>query len=352
VRLSRLLKNKKSVAIVVDDPTRPTPVYPILMKILDLSRSAGISDNNVRLIVALGTHLLKDKSLIGTKLKGLLDTEIKVVLPNCLKSKDYVYVGQSRQKIPVFVHQDYSTADVKITISGIYPHGQAGFSGGAKILIGILRIFTLSLFHKKLSSSGAGNIETPFRDELESFADLAGIDYSINIVPNHEKQVHRMWCGDFRTAFRAAAAYAKSRLGIQPEPDADLVLSNAYPLDTSLSVIQKSIWPFRYAKKNSKFVLIASPANLADDRLRRCVSNREVYREAFRISALISLLRRTRSQLKNKRLGMQFTRNPELVWKRDFSFLIPQYNEPTAAKVKAVGSRAVFASWDSLVSSF
>jgi lactate racemase len=347
--LSRLLQNKRSVAIVVDDPTRPTPVFDILGYILHEARLAGIPERNVTIIVALGTHVLKDTSLIRAKLKSILDTEIRLVLPNCCNFRDYVFMGRSKLNIPVFAHRDYATADVKIAISGIYPHGQAGFSGGAKILIGVLHLSTLSLFHQKMPSFGAGNIETPFRHELESFADLVGVDYSVNVVLNHEKQVHRLWCGDFKSSFREAADYAKERFRVQAEPDGDVVISNAYPLDTSLSVMGKSFWPFKHADKTAKCILMASPSNLADYRLRFCASNGEAYREAIRAFLPVRLLRRVVRHARLTKTGLEFKRNPGLMWERDFVLFMPRHQMPATGKPSFFSHRGVFVSWESLV---
>ena len=347
--LPQLLKNKKSVAIIVDDATRPTPVSSIVMKILEEIRGAGIPDHQVTVLVALGTHVLTDPSLLRSKYKGILDTSVRFILPDCRNSKDYVHVGQSKRNIPVFVHRHYAHADVKITVSGIYPHAEAGFSGGAKILIGALRLSTLSLFHQQFSASGRGrSIENPFRDELESFADLAGMDFSVNILMNHEKQVHRMWCGNFRTAFREAAAHAQDALAVTPQRDAHVVISNAYPLDTSLTVMTKSQWPFKYARKDAKCILMASPASLSDYRLRPCVTQGEWFREAIKSFLLPLPVRRGVNHLRNHRFRLKFAKNPPDMWKRYFVYFMPCTTMAPTEKPQAISSHAVFTSWDVL----
>lgn len=349
-RLHRILERKRSVAIVVDDHTRPTPVFRIVKKVLNEIRLAGIPECNVKIIVALGTHVLKDKSLMRSKLGGLLDSGIQLVLPDCRNSKDYIYVGKSKSNIPVFIHREYASADAKISISGIYPHDEAGFSGGAKILIGVLGLRTLSLFHRKFTESGRGReIETLFRNEVESFADLTGIDFSVNVVVNQEKEVHKVWCGNFRTAFREAAIYAKRCLGVDLAPDADVVISNAYPFDTSLSVVGKSEWPFKYARKNAKRIVVASPSSLVDFRIPRCASKGEVLRQAAKKVSFVRSIRGALSRLKLRKLAMEFERRPDLKWEGHYVFFMPRFEMVASTRLKVTTFLAVYDVWDSLL---
>ena len=123
-----------------------------------------------------------------------MDGDVEIIFPDCHKIKDLVYVGKSNSGIPVYINKHYANADLKIGVSGVHPHNEAGFSGGAKILIGMLGLETLSQFHLKYGSIVRGSaINTNFRNVLEHFADLVKLDYSINCVINKDKNIKKYY---------------------------------------------------------------------------------------------------------------------------------------------------------------
>lgn len=54
--LAELVKGAKKVVIVADDNTRLTPTDKIIPVILDEMNSAGVKDEQITVIIALGTH--------------------------------------------------------------------------------------------------------------------------------------------------------------------------------------------------------------------------------------------------------------------------------------------------------
>lgn len=345
-QLEQILQGKKTVVIVVDDHTRPTPVYDIVAELLNRISRQGIPAENVKLIVALGTHVLQDTSHLKPKFRDLLDGRIKIVFPDVRTLKDYVHVGSTQSGIPVYIHHEYRDADVRITVSGIYPHDEAGFSGGAKIMIGLLGLRTLSKFHRKYSVTGRGRfLETPFRHELETYADIAGIDWSINIVLNHDKKIHKLWCGDFRRAFREAAEYAKSRLWVEKSNNADVIISNAYPLDTSLSVEGKSLWPFHDTPKSTRRILIASPV-YSDFRIPFCESKREAIMQMIKRLTGASRIKKIYDQI---RLWEEIKKDSNNKWNPEYVYFIPDVQKGVTKIGPVIGSHYAFLSWDSLM---
>jgi len=64
----RPCKGKKEVAILFDDITRPTRTYEILPYVLRELDEAGITDEQIRLIAAVGTHGTHDNHALRKKL--------------------------------------------------------------------------------------------------------------------------------------------------------------------------------------------------------------------------------------------------------------------------------------------
>ncbi len=346
-QLSGLMDKDKTVAILIDDHTRPTPVVRVLRHLLAEAEKAGVPRANIKILVALGTHILEDRSFMESKLPGILGGNIEVLFPDCRDNAELKLVGRSNLGIPVYVNRVFAEADVKIAVSGIYPHDEAGFSGGAKIMIGVLGLRTLSLFHRKFSLLERGrDIETPFRDELESFARLAGVNYSINIVSNDRKEISELFCGDFKVAFRRAAAFASNCCRTTSDPEADIVVSNAYPLDTSLCVLGKSTWPFRRAGKKTFRILVTSLCDCSGYRLPFSSSDRELRFQKFKKLLYITQFKKEFNRLKLLLLSRAF---PARKWRAPYVIYVPHVSDDVKKRKRVHGNCVMEYSWEDIV---
>lgn len=260
------LKPDARVAIVVDDHTRPTPVGAILGRLLPILYDHQIPPNRITLVVALGTHILMNDALLQNKLRIVYKEGLKIIYHDCCDAKTCVFSGFAPNGMALYVNRHYAEADVKITISGVYPHDEAGFSGGAKILIGILPLTLITRLHRMHGFVHRATIETPFRTTIERFADTLGLHLSINCLIDERKNLVDLYCGDFRQAMRTAATVARRYLGTTPDTEPDIVICNNYPFDSSLSVLGKGKWPFKYAKARTRKILVSSLCNRPFDR--------------------------------------------------------------------------------------
>src|SRR6476646_4954203 len=55
-RLERMVRPGQKVTIVVDDLTRPTPVHLLLPAVLERLHRAGLTNADITILVATGTH--------------------------------------------------------------------------------------------------------------------------------------------------------------------------------------------------------------------------------------------------------------------------------------------------------
>jgi len=266
--LDEILSPDKSVAILIDDHSRPTPVQKPLASVLRFIEDAGVPAARTKIVVAMGTHLLGDERLLREKLGNIYGGEVEIVINECAKRRALVGVGQLDDGHPLLVNRVFGNADVKITVSGVYPHDDVGYSGGAKILMGAFGLTTLSALHRKHPSVGRGAaLETTFRTELEAIADRIGIDYSINLVLDPRKQITAAVSGPFRSAFRQAAEFVARQSAVTVHGDFDVVVSNAYPFDASVSVLGKSYWPFVQCRNTKVEVVMTSLCERSGGRL-------------------------------------------------------------------------------------
>jgi nickel-dependent lactate racemase len=345
--LLQLLTADKTLAVLVDDHTRPTPVRDALTFVIKTARAAGIPGSRIKVVVGLGTHILDREDLLRGKIGSDLGDGIEVVSTTCATESTLQHVGRTARGTPILVNRAFASADVRIGINGVYPHDDVGFSGGAKILVGALGATTIQALHRGHPPVLRGSrLETPFRLELEEIADRIGLHYSINLVLNTRKEIVAAAAGGFRSAFRQAAMVVRGSLGIEMPSRLDLLISNAYPFDTSLSVLGKSTWPFKRAGGCRCRILVTS---LCD-----CSAGREpfpVNRAQARFNRLKSILYLSQGKAKVREwtrvAGTRLNRNG--IWEPPYAVYVPFIENVRRRRPFFVGEGVAFYDWSRLL---
>jgi lactate racemase len=261
---SMLLDTKPdSVAIVIDDNTRPTPCAELLPPILKICNDCGIPDKSIKIIIALGTHRpMSEDEIIRKVGRGVLD-RVMVINSDYESRSSLTYHGLSESGVPIWINKIYSESDFKIALGGVVPHGAAGFSGGAKIIYpGIAGRETVEVFHKKANSderNALGEIETPIRLEIESMVKQAGLDFVIQTVPGSKGNVSYITAGDPVKAHRDCAGAAREILGIEMKGRAKTAIASSYPADNDFWQAAKCIFNCQRAVEDGGWLIAASP---------------------------------------------------------------------------------------------
>jgi hypothetical protein len=253
----------------------------------------------------------------------------------------------ARLAIPIHINRAFAQAEVKVAIGGVCPHDEAGFSGGAKILLGVFGLKTLSRFHRLFSPLARGSaVETDFRHDMEAIADLVGLDYSINVVMNQEREIAGVFGGDVRAAFREAAVFVAREFGVKPSRSADAVIANAYPLDTSWSVLGKSTWPFRFADAAACRIVVSALAARPRRRVRRAASDSERLLHDLKGWLLLRALKRG---LRHLRASWHLSRNPALAWRRPYVLFVPHVAADVRSRPRLWHGNRIWYSWELLM---
>jgi nickel-dependent lactate racemase len=192
-RLAKLARGKSSVAIVVNDITRPAPSEAMLTVIMEELTEAGIDPANVTVIVAVGNHELPTPEELQ-EITGRWCSKLKIVSHNCYDDSSLTYAGETARHVPVYVNSHYAKASLKILTGLITPHQSAGFSGGRKSVVpGIAGIKTIATHHSfPIRPEGPvmgiiqGNV---FHQEAVAAARLAGVDFIVNVIKNYRGEV-------------------------------------------------------------------------------------------------------------------------------------------------------------------
>ncbi len=259
--LPELVKGKRRIAVVIDDIQRPTPAKRIVPLVLEELRTGGIEQDAIIFFMAVACHRPATEEDFIKKLGADAVKNIKTLSHDC--TGDLTYLGKTERGTPIYVNRFVLECDVKIGISGVYPHEGAGFGGGAKIIHpGLCGKETARYLHshrlKGVPRGGA--VENDFRADMEEIAERVGLDFTINLILNQDRDAGQIFCGHRVIAHQEAVKAAKEYYGVRPINDADIIITNAFPFDTSLQFLSKGLWPFNYGSRDSSKVVIASCA--------------------------------------------------------------------------------------------
>ena len=246
-RISEIAKPGDKVAIVVDDFTRPAPSHLMVPPILEELNNAGVKNEDITIIFACGTHRPvtdeEARHLLGEEIAG----KIKYVSHNC-SAKDHVYVGTTKTHgTKVYLNRIFVEADVKILTGDVGLHYYAGYGGGRKsILPGISSCETIQHNHAMLLHKNAhtGILEgNPIHEDMMEAAELAKIDFILNVVLNSKGEIVRAFAGDWRKVFYEGVKLVDEMYKVPVERKADIVVVSCggHPFDIDLYQAYKAV---------------------------------------------------------------------------------------------------------------
>ncbi len=247
--IRRMAEGKKSAAIAVDDLTRPTQAYRFLPFVVEELNQAGIRDENIRIIMAVGCHrpLMKrdQEKKLGKKMAN------RFAVYNHHPFENVVDVGTTSRGTPVRINRIFIESEFKIGVGFITPHPIAAFGGGGKIVIpGLGSIDTIEKNHTPAFMGKIGNTgfskgydinSNELRLDIEEGARIAGLNAIVNSVGTSEGKTAGVFVGDLVQAHRAAVELARAVYVTEPPCDVDVGIFNAFPEDTELVQAQKAL---------------------------------------------------------------------------------------------------------------
>jgi len=237
--LRELAKGKKEVAIIFDDMTRATRVAQIVPFVLEGLAQAGIPDNRIRFIAALGVHGAMNRIDFVKKLGEEILARFPVFNHNAFDNCTYVGTT-STYKTKVYLNQEVMNCDLKIAIGEVVPHPMNGFGGGGKMILpGVAAFETIRSNHLRLVKDksehrdkqiiGMGLFDNnPMRVDIEEAASLAGLDVLINCLLNMWGETVAIFAGAMKPAYAAAIKEAKTHYLTPRVKDKDIVIANTY----------------------------------------------------------------------------------------------------------------------------
>ena len=259
--IPKIAQGKRTAVVICTDITRPTPDQLLIPPILDELNKGGISDKNIKVIIARGQHRKMTEEEVKEKVGEDVFKRVKVSQHD--PDNNLFYLGKSKKGNELWVNKDVVQAEVKISTGNIVPHRYAGYGGGAKsILPGVSSRETISHNHLYVETGEAalGKIEgNPVREEMEEAAKMIGLDIIINTVMNVKNEIVKVVAGDPTKAYQVGVKICNDIYGVKIPEKADIILASSYPMDINFHQASKTLEAIGQIIKDKSTIIMLSP---------------------------------------------------------------------------------------------
>ncbi len=237
----------RSVAVAINDKTRPVPHHLLLPPLLERLTSIGIPDSAITFFVAGGTH----PPMTPEEFPSILPDEIlkryRVISHDGADDELLVNLGETSRGTPVWSNKAYIESHFKIVVGNIEPHQFVGFSGGVKsAAIGLAGVKTINRNHTLMAHpmSKLGEYETnPARQDVEEIGKAFNIHLALNAILNHGRQIVHVLAGEPRAVMQAGVPLSRQVCQVSLSAEYGLIIASpgGYPKDINLYQAQKGL---------------------------------------------------------------------------------------------------------------
>lgn len=256
--LREIAAGRKTVVVTFDDLTRTTPTYTVTPWMIEELKAAGIADENILFLGSFGTHRCMTALEVQKKLGKEIARRFAWVNHNVFDN--FKEVGETSFKNRIRLNSTFLAADVKVCLSGIKIHQDAGYGGGAKaVMPGVAGLDTIEYNHvailRHIRTAGPVRVfKNEMRLDMIEAARMAKVDFSVQILYNSKLKPTHVFSGDIVEAHHAAVRVAAKHYCTPTFENADIVVTSGYPQNAQAYHSQR--WIGRSVREGGTGVLI------------------------------------------------------------------------------------------------
>ncbi|MCA1635718.1 MAG: nickel-dependent lactate racemase [Acidobacteria bacterium] len=262
-RLREAVRPTDRVLILIDDGTRGTPIPRLLKRVAGELWAAGVSDRQISLLTAQGTHREMTEGELKQKL-GDFYGRFEVRQHRWLDESNLREFGHTSDGTRVTANHLLAGCDFVLGLGSIVPHRVKGFSGGAKIIFpGVAgremqerNQWEASL---RMSETVMGVADNPMRLRMEEAARLVGLHYVANLVSDYEGKIVGCFVGDPVEAHREGCKLSRAINAVRLPRRADIVLIDSHPADRDFWQSAKGFYSGTMAVREGGTLIVVAP---------------------------------------------------------------------------------------------
>ncbi len=258
--LKEFLIKAKTVLVIVNDYTRPTPNYEIL-KLID----GLLKEYEVKYIVACGSHRQPNEKEFRQIFGDFYEShKAEIIVHNADDNTSLFFLGKTRFGTPVWLNKAILWADKIITINSVEPHYFAGFTGGRKSFIpGIAGLETITQNHKLVLNPKAITLNltgNPIHEDMTEITKMIPKQvFSIQLALDANHKLLSIKFGDILKSFYDSIEDAKRIFCIPIKEKADIVITVVqHPYNVNFYQSQKAMENAKLALKENGIIIAVS----------------------------------------------------------------------------------------------
>ncbi len=260
--LDEFLEGCRSLLILVNDETRPTPTGRVLEALWP-----RISGLNFKILVATGTHRpSRDENLERIFHPHWPELRGRILFHDSRQEGGMIFLGTTFRGTRVLLNSQIMMADRVLAIGSVEPHYFAGYTGGRKLIVpGIAAYSTIVSNHSLAMEPGAQPLRlvgNPLHEDLmeaTQFLTMPPI-FSIQLVLTPDHIPAAVFAGSLLKSFLEATRKADEVFTVPFREKADILVSVALPpMDLDLYQSQKPIEHGKLALKEDGILILVMP---------------------------------------------------------------------------------------------
>ena len=256
-------RGARRVVIAADDLTRQTPNSLLIPLLLDELNAAGVSDLQVTVVIALGTHRPMTPAEIERHFGPIVTRRVTVLNNPWQDPAQMTDLGVTPTGTPIQVSRLALEADYLIGLGSIVPHHIPGYSAGAKIIqpgiSGPAATGATHFLSTRTRRSYLGIVENPVRTEMEQIAARVGLRFILNTVLDSSGRLVGAFAGHPVQAHRAGVVLAERVSGVAIPGPAEIVVAGSHPCDLEFWQAHKSLYPADRIVTDGGVIIVVTP---------------------------------------------------------------------------------------------
>jgi nickel-dependent lactate racemase len=255
--LAEFVAQARSLLVIVNDYTRPTPNERILNLI-----AGEIRGRDIFFLIACGSHAKPTEAQFRQVLGRFYDEyRPRVIVHDARDKAQLKFLGKTRRGTEAWINQQALMSDRIIAINSVEPHYFAGYTGGRKsILPGISGLDTITQNHRLALDPAARTLALQGNPVHEDMTDVAKIVpraiFSIQVLIDSKHNLCGVKYGDLFQSFEAAIPEANKIFCVPIPEKADIVIAvSQAPYDVDLYQQQKALENGKLALKDGGILI-------------------------------------------------------------------------------------------------
>jgi len=263
-RIEELVRSGMDVVLLFDDLQRPTPVHLALPEILIRLNHAGIPDERITAICAIGTHPIPTLEQLKKKVGEIAFSRLQGrIFSHDPHAADNVIIGRTHRGTLVEVNRYVAFADLIIGVGECMPHPIAGFGGGYKIVMpGVCSYRSVASHHftwMRHRNSRVNLLDgNSFYEEILDAGRLSRMAFKLDFIINEKKEVIKAFAGDPETEHREASKFSASLYTVPLSKLADVTITSAFPLEVGVQAT-KALTMAGFCTRSGGVILWVAP---------------------------------------------------------------------------------------------